>query len=42
MGLGPEAVVVLHVGGRRAGRGGSDRFEAGFERLSERAARPGS
>lgn len=38
MGLGPEAVVVLHVGG---GAGGTqqalDRFEAGFERLSERA-----
>jgi UV DNA damage endonuclease len=38
MGLGPEAVVVLHVGG---GAGGTqralDRFRAGFERLSERA-----
>jgi UV DNA damage endonuclease len=38
MGLGPEAVVVLHVGGAAGGTAaGLDRFEAGFERLSERA-----
>jgi UV DNA damage endonuclease len=38
MGLGPEAVVVLHVGGGAGGHGaGMDRFLAGFERLSERA-----
>jgi UV DNA damage endonuclease len=38
MGLGPEAVVVLHVGGAAGGHGaGMDRFLAGFERLSERA-----
>jgi UV DNA damage endonuclease len=38
MGLGPEAVVVLHVGGGAGGHGaGIDRFLAGFERLSERA-----
>jgi UV DNA damage endonuclease len=38
MGLGPEAVVVLHVGGAAGGPGaGADRFLAGFERLSERA-----
>jgi len=38
MGLGPEAVVVLHVGGAAGGHAaGMDRFEAGFERLSERA-----
>jgi len=35
MGCGPEAVVVLHVGGARGDALG--RFEAGFERLSERA-----
>ena len=35
MGLGPEAVVVLHVGGAGGGReAGMDRFLAGFERLS--------
>ena len=35
MGLGPEAVVVLHVG---SGAGAAeDRFVTGFERLSERA-----
>jgi UV DNA damage endonuclease len=38
MGLGPEAVVVLHVGGAAGGHGaGMDRFLAGFERLSDRA-----
>ena len=37
MGLGPEAVVVLHVGGGRGDALG--RFEAGFERLSEPARR---
>ncbi len=38
LGLGPEAVVVLHVGGAAGGRrAGADRFEAGFDRLSERA-----
>jgi UV DNA damage endonuclease len=38
MGLGPEAVVVLHVGGAAGGHGaGADRFLAGFERLSELA-----
>ena len=38
MGLGPEAVVVLHVGGAAGGLGaGMDRFLAGFESLSERA-----
>jgi UV DNA damage endonuclease len=38
MGLGPEAVVVLHVGGGAGGHeAGIDRFLAGFERLSERA-----
>jgi UV DNA damage endonuclease len=35
MGCGPEAVVVLHVGGAQGDALG--RFEAGFERLSERA-----
>ena len=34
MGLGPEAVVVLHVGGRA---GGLDGFETAFQALSERA-----
>jgi UV DNA damage endonuclease len=38
MGLGPEAVVVLHVGGAAGGfEAAMDRFEAGFERLSPRA-----
>ena len=38
MGLGPQAVVVLHVGGAAGGHeAGIDRFLAGFERLSERA-----
>ena len=35
MGLGPEAVVVLHVGGGQGDAIG--RFEAGFDRLSEAA-----
>jgi UV DNA damage endonuclease len=34
MGQGPEAVVVIHVGG---GAGGLDRFAQGWDRLSERA-----
>jgi UV DNA damage endonuclease len=38
MELGPEAVVVLHVGAGADGRSAAaDRFLAGFERLSERA-----
>jgi UV DNA damage endonuclease len=38
MGLGPEAVVVLHVGGATGGvEAATDRFLAGFELLSERA-----
>jgi UV DNA damage endonuclease len=38
MGLGSEAVVVLHVGGAAGGTAaGIDRFEAGLDRLSERA-----
>ena len=38
MGLGPEAVVVLHVGGAAGGLGAArDRFLAGFELLGERA-----
>ena len=38
MGLGPEAVVVLHVGGAAGGLDAArDRFLAGFEQLSERA-----
>jgi UV DNA damage endonuclease len=38
MGLGPEAVVVLHVGGAAGGFDAAmDRFLAGFERLSDRA-----
>jgi UV DNA damage endonuclease len=38
MGLGPEAVVVLHVGGAAGGHdAGLERFMASFERLSERA-----
>jgi UV DNA damage endonuclease len=38
MGLGPEAVVVLHVGGAAGGvEAGRERFLAGFELLSERA-----
>ena len=38
MGAGPEAVVVLHVGGAAGGHAaGIDRFLAGFERLSDAA-----
>lgn len=38
MGLGPEATIVLHVGGRAGGLGPAlDRFERGFARLSDRA-----
>jgi UV DNA damage endonuclease len=38
MGLGPEAVVVLHVGGAAGGREAAlARFEAGFARLSDAA-----
>lgn len=38
MDLGPEAVVVLHVGGLAGGPDAAlDRFVEGFERLSERA-----
>ena len=38
MGLGPEAVVVLHVGGAAGGHAAAgDRFLAGFEQLSETA-----
>ena len=38
MGLGPEAVVILHVGGAAGGHAAAiDRFLAGFEQLSERA-----
>ncbi len=40
MGLGPESVVVLHVGGAAGGlRAGMDRFERGFERLTPAARR---
>jgi UV DNA damage endonuclease len=40
MGLGPEAVVVLHVGGTAGGIAAAcDRFLAGFELLSEAARR---
>jgi UV DNA damage endonuclease len=38
MGLGPEAVVVLHVGGGAGGtRAALDRFVRGFDRLSDAA-----
>ena len=38
MGLGPEAVVVVHVGGAARGHAAAaDRFLAGFGQLSERA-----
>jgi UV DNA damage endonuclease len=38
MGLGPEAVIVLHVGGAAGGlEAAQDRFLAGFELLGERA-----
>ena len=40
MGLGPEAVVNIHVGGAPGGTAaGLDRFERGFARLSEKARR---
>lgn len=40
MGLGPEAVVVLHVGGAAGGRDAAlDRFCCGFEALSDAARR---
>lgn len=40
MGLGPEAVVVLHMGGAGGGRqAGMERFRRGVEDLSERARR---
>ena len=40
MGLGPEAVVNIHVGGAPDGTGrGLDRFEEGFARLSPEAQR---
>ena len=40
MGLGPESVVVLHVGGAAGGTEAAlDRFVAGFERLSDAARR---
>lgn len=40
MGLGPESVVVLHVGGAAGGRPAAlDRFERGFALLSEAARR---
>lgn len=38
MGMGPEAVVVLHVGGAAGGYdAGLERWETGFEQLSERS-----
>jgi len=38
MGLGPESVVVLHVGGAAGGTAAAlERFERGFEQLSEAA-----
>ncbi len=38
MGLGPQSVVVLHVGGAAGGKGAAfDRFERGFELLSDAA-----
>jgi UV DNA damage endonuclease len=37
MGLGPEAAIVVHVGGAAGGvEAAADRFAAGYERLSER------
>jgi UV DNA damage endonuclease len=40
MGLGPESVVVVHVGGAAGGAAAAlDRFEAGFGRLSDAAQR---
>src|SRR3954463_7050357 len=41
MGLGPEAVVVLHVGGAAGGTARAlDRFERGYAKLSEPARDP--
>jgi UV DNA damage endonuclease len=38
MGLGPESVVVLHVGGAAGGTAAAlDRYQAGFEQLSDAA-----
>lgn len=38
MGMGPEAVIVLHVGGRSGGFGPAlDRFERGFSQPSQQA-----
>jgi len=38
MGLGPESVIILHVGGAAGGlEAGADRFARGFEMLSESA-----
>jgi len=38
MGLGPESVIILHVGGAAGGlQAAGDRFVAGFEQLSEAA-----
>jgi UV DNA damage endonuclease len=40
LGLGPEATVVIHVGGTAGGLdAAADRFVAGYERLSDRARR---
>jgi UV DNA damage endonuclease len=40
MGLGPESVVILHVGGAAGGtQAALDRFEQGFETLSDAARR---
>ena len=40
MGLGPEATIVIHVGGSAGGEAEAlDRFERGSERLSERVRR---
>lgn len=40
MALPPESVIVLHIGGAPGGvEAGAERFEAGFERLSEPARR---
>lgn len=40
MGLGPEAIVNIHVGGAAGGlKAGAERFKRGFEQLSEAAQR---
>ena len=40
MGQGPEATIVIHVGGTAGGlEAAADRFVAGYERLSDRARR---